>query len=93
MNTVYIDDVGTEIILDTGSSLAGATATEIIVHKPDGTVTEWAGSVYESTKIRYIAQPGDLDTAGRYRLQARIALPTWEGHGGTVELIVRRLGQ
>lgn len=78
----YAGDTGTEIIVDTCSDITTATTADLLVEKPDGTVETWSGSVYDTTKIRYIVQSGDFDQAGEYFLQAYVVMPggTWRGN-------------
>lgn len=81
MTKVYVGDTGTALVLDTGQSLAGATAVSIEARKPNGTAVSWAGAVFETTKVRYISQAGTFDQAGDWKLQAYVQLPsgTWRG--------------
>lgn len=82
-NEVHVGDVGTifEVeILDgaTPVPLTGATITDIIIKKPDGTSVTWTAVVYGDPlqgKIRYTTITGDIDQAGQWRLQVHIAIP------------------
>ena len=87
---VYIGDTGTAIVLDTGQSLAGATASTIEVRKPDGTPVSLTAPVFESTKVRYITLAGTFDQAGEWLLQAKVTLPTGVWLGETASLTVYR---
>lgn len=78
---IHLGDIGTLIEVDTCSDISSATAVSLIVEKPDGTVEEWIGYVYDTTKIRYVTQEGDLDMTGRYYLQAKVVLPSGEVFG------------
>lgn len=77
----YVGDIGTEIIVDTCSDITAATAVKLIVEKPDGTIEDWDGSVYETTKIRHVVVSGDFDQSGEYTLQAHVTMPGWTGRG------------
>lgn len=79
----YVDDVGTEIIVDTCSDISSATVTDLIVEKPDGEQFTWHGSVYDTTKIRYVVDAGDFDQVGEYLVQAYVEMPGWAGRGNT----------
>jgi hypothetical protein len=79
----YIGDIGTEIIVDVCSDITTATLAALKVMKPDMTEHTWVGSVYDTTKIRYIAQSGDFDQVGEYRVQPYIEMPGWQGRGDT----------
>jgi hypothetical protein len=72
MTKIYKGDVGVEIRLDIGQSLAGATATKIRVLKPDGTKAEWAAQRYNSTTIYYVTVFGDLAASGDYVLHSYV---------------------
>lgn len=80
----YVGDVGTEIIVDTCSDISTSTVRDLLVEKPDGTRVTWHGSVYETTKIRYVVRAGDFDQAGEYSVQAYVEMPGWTGKGNTV---------
>jgi hypothetical protein len=82
MSTIHVGDLGTELLVNTGTALAGATTVEILVFKPGGTASvAWTGTVVDSTWIRYRVVSGDLSVAGAYRCQAHVHLPTWSGLG------------
>jgi hypothetical protein len=91
MTKVYVGDTGTELQLDTGVSLASATAQSIEARRPDGTTVSWAGTVVESTKVRYISLADTFNQAGDWKLQAKVTLPTGTWTGEAVALRVYRL--
>lgn len=93
MSTIkpYVGDVGTEIKLNVGVSLAGATAQSIEAKRPDGTTVSWPGTVVESTKVRFTSQAGTFNMPGVWKLQARVTLPTGTWAGEVVKLNVYRL--
>lgn len=76
----YLGDVGTVIELDTGVSLAGASALSIEAARPDGTTVSWTATA-TGTSVRYTTQAGDLDVSGAWVLQAKatIGSGTWRG--------------
>lgn len=84
----YVGDVGTEIIVDTCSDISTATLARLIVEKPDGTIENWDGAVFETTKIRYVVSVGDFDQAGKYNLQAYVEMPGGQWRGNTVTFTV-----
>lgn len=86
MSKYYSGDVGTIILLDTGSDLVAASASfvSIKVKKPDATETEWLASIYNNNYLRYIIEAGDLDQNGKYILQAYVESPDWTGRGDSV---------
>ena len=91
MTKTYIGDIGTAIVLDTGQSLAGASAVSIEVLKPVGAApVSWAGTVVESTKVQFVSLADTFASAGEYKLQARVVLPGGTWLGETVGLTVYR---
>ena len=83
----YLGDTGTVIELDTGVSLAGASALSIEAAKPDGTTVSWTATA-TGTSVRYTTQAGDLDVAGKWTLQAKATIGSGTWRGESVELIV-----
>ena len=90
MTKIYIGDIGTAIVLDTGQSLAGASAVSIEALKPGGTTASWPGTVVESNKIQFLSLADTFVAAGEYKLQAKVALPSGTWRGETVALTVHR---
>lgn len=84
--TIYVDDIGTEIVLDTKISLVDATTVAIKVKLPNGNTTQWAGTVVEGTKIKHVLLAADLVVPGTYLLQAYVVTPSWTAHGKTVKM-------
>jgi hypothetical protein len=89
----YVGDIGTEIIVDTCVDLvdAGATVTNLIVEKPDGTIVTWIGSIYGTTSIKYIVEDGDFDQYGTYHLQTYVEMTGWTGRGDTTSFQITAL--
>lgn len=85
---VYEYDIGTEIKLDAGSSLAGYSVLQIHYLKPDGTEGYWDATQVETTKGRYISASGDLSPNGVWKLKLYVVLSGWQGFGNTVEMPV-----
>ena len=83
--TVYAGDIGTEFRLDTGLTLTGATGVAIKVKKPDGTTDTWVGTVYDTTKIKYVTVSGDVVDSGVYQLQAYVDKDGFKGCGDIVK--------
>jgi hypothetical protein len=87
----YVGDVGTEILVDTGSDISTATVLKLLVKKPCGAELEWTGelgppnAVGVYTKIMYIVKEGDWNEAGWWNVQAYVELPGWKGKGDTVK--------
>lgn len=89
---IYVNDIGTQIILDTGKDLteSGINEVSIDVKKPDGSTLNWVGSVLETTKILYETKPNDLDQAGTWQLQAVIDSVPWQGGGRVTGIRVKK---
>lgn len=94
MGKIYVGDIGTDIILDAGQDITGATVS-VSVLKPGATAeATWAGTVYSidgaDQYVRHTTIAGDLDVPGVYRVQPVIALAdgTWTGRGETAEFRV-----
>jgi hypothetical protein len=77
-----------DIVLDTGQDLVSATVTNIKYIKPDGTTGTWTGAAYDSTKVKYEVQPGDLDDIGLWTLQAIVTIGGRTGYGDLVKMQV-----
>ena len=85
---VYVGDTGTAIILDCGQDISAATVRSIEARKPDGTTASWAASASGTNAIRFDTLAGTLDQAGKWRLQAKVTLPSGLWRGATAELVV-----
>lgn len=81
----YVEDVGTEILVDCGEDISTSTLQSIVVKKPDGTMVEWASSLHptELNQFRYIVGIGDFNLPGKYLCQAKLVMGTWSGLGET----------
>ena len=80
MSSIYVGDIGTEIIVDCGSDIAGATTHELQVRKGDGTIVTWDATV-DGQSLKYITKNGDINVHGTYILQANVAVDGWSGLG------------
>ena len=85
---VYVGDIGTIILLDTGVDISAGSVFEIKVKKPDNTTATWTATLYGQSQVKYIAQSGDLNVAGTYLLQAKVTMPGWTGLGETASFEV-----
>jgi len=88
MTKIYVGDTGTELLLDTGQSLAGATTVSIKARKPDGVSVNWVGTVFETTKVRFLTLADSFDQAGLWSLQAKVIMPSGVWLGETVNVTV-----
>lgn len=80
---VYVGDIGTEIIVNCGQSIVGATATSLEVRKPGGKEVSWAASVYNDNYLKYTVVVDDFEKAGIYKVQSKLTLSGWTGRGET----------
>ena len=88
MTKAYVGDTGTVIVLDCGQDISAASARSIEVRKPDGTTTSWTASASGTTAIQFTTIAGTLDMPGRWKLQARVTLPSGQWRGETAPLDV-----
>jgi len=77
----YVGDVGTEIRVNCGQIITGATALKLYVQKPDGTEVEWTPTIYGTDYLTYTIIADDFDQEGDYRLQSGLTLTGWTGRG------------
>jgi hypothetical protein len=88
MTKTYTGDTGTVITLDCGQDISAASVRTIEVRKPDGTTTSWAASASGNNSIMFTTLVGTLDMPGRWKLQARVTLPSGVWRGETAVLDV-----
>lgn len=88
MNKVYVGDTGTQIVLDCGQDVSAATLRSIEVQKPDGTVVSWPAVASGTDALAYTSLAGTFDQVGKWRLQAKVTLPSGVWRGATVQLAV-----
>ncbi len=103
-NKIYVNDVGTEIILDVGVDIHLATEHDVLWKSPLGVTGTWDGDLIQDdgdvyikpeiddgamiTKIRYITIADDIKIVGQWKLQAKVTIPTWNGRGETATFTV-----
>jgi len=81
---IHIDDIGTRFLMtikDDGSlvNVSGATIKQVNFRKPSDTVINRVATLVDegiSGVMYYDAIAGDLDEAGHYKLQAKVAIPS-----------------
>jgi len=81
---IYAGDVGTKIVLDAGCNISNASLVEIVYRKPNGDTGKWKAVVENSRYAIYITGQGDLEESGTWKIQLRVILPDWKGHGEIV---------
>ncbi|MBI5872698.1 MAG: hypothetical protein HZB36_00945, partial [Candidatus Omnitrophica bacterium] len=87
---IFKGDIGTKIILNTGSDLSTGTVFKIYYHKPDGTTGSWtAQKESDNLSISYTTLTlNDLNVVGTWVLQSYVEISGWKGFGVSVNLIV-----
>ena len=88
---IHEGDIGTKLLVtikDDGIAvdLSSATSLSLYIKKPDGTIlnrTATLDSDGTDGKISYVTISGDLDVAGVYKLQAKIALSSGSFYSST----------
>lgn len=81
---IHEGDIGTKLLItvtDDGEvvDISSATAKDIFIKKPDGTILSRSGTLETDGtdgKMYYITIAGDLDKAGNYKIQGRVTLTT-----------------
>lgn len=84
----YIGDIGTEIVVDCGCDITGATDTKLMVKKPDDSEVIWTAAISGTNYLTYTIVDGDFSVAGSYSLQSALVLGGWSGRGETVRFNV-----
>lgn len=82
-NKHYIGEVGTDIIVDCGSVITGATGIKLKVKKPDGSTAEWGADIEGTNHLKHTTIASDFNQAGTYYLQSLLTLSGWTGLGET----------
>ena len=87
--SIYLGDVGTEIIIDCGAPISAATKCEIKFSRPSGTTGTWIATLKTTTSISYVTQADDIDELGLWWVQAYIETPAWKlyGKATTIEVL------
>jgi len=73
-NKLYLNDVGHQFTVKTGTDLTGVnTVTLEVFRATDSSTSTWISSVSNNSSgtIIYVTQSGDLSTQGIYEAQAR----------------------
>lgn len=87
---IWVDDIGTEVLMDAKEDISSATVIKLFVQKPDNSVVEWVinpahwpgvDEDHPVNEIKYLIQAGDLNLKGKYTVQSYVELPAWSGSG------------
>lgn len=91
MSKLYINTIGTDILLDTGIDLSDIAVQQIWYRTGAEVIGSWAGSLFSSYSklagnigtyfVKYTLAAGDISDAGAWRFQAYVAntAGTWWG--------------
>ena len=90
MTTIFVNDVGTDIILNCGVDISTATVRKIRAKNPLNVVVEWVAVASGIDSIKYTLQTGDVSIAGLWKLQAYVEMPGWKGRGTWADLVVAK---
>ncbi len=92
----YINEVGTELILDTGILIGSASSQYIKTLNPNGVEGTFAASLYSSFSelakttgtyfLKYTLASGDISISGDWRFQAFIGTNIGTWFGDTVKI-------
>jgi len=86
-----IGEVGTEIVVDTGSDISSVLEVSIKVQKPDNTEVVWDATVFENRYIVHVTESTDFDQAGFYMLHSYLKFESWEGLGEAAKIRISPL--
>jgi hypothetical protein len=86
-NEIHQSDIGTLFVAtvqqDTSViNISAASTLEFVFEKPSGSSMTKTASLYSDGtdgKMEYATVAGDLDETGSWRVQAYVALATWQG--------------
>lgn len=82
---IYINDKGTEVILDCGEDISTAIETRIYYKDPEGNEGNWIGAIYNLNYIRYV-NPNEWGISGIWKFQSYVLFATgYHFYGKTYE--------
>lgn len=92
MSVPRIGDVGTEILIDMGVAITGATGLNLEVRKPSypdtGSEEDWTPTISGTDYLRYVIETGDFDEEGIYEIVPSLTLGSWAGSADPVSFRV-----
>jgi len=92
-NKIYISDIGTIILIDMGENISLAIGITLDVIAPKSNNKIWIPDIEGTNFLRYVIDEGDLDQVGIYKINPKLTLGDWTGHGDTVEFEVFNKGE
>lgn len=84
MDKIYVQSLGITIVVETDIDLTNATVVSFLVRKPNGGDVIWSADKYETTKLSYLLQAGDLSEKGIYKIQAKAVFADKVLYGATL---------
>lgn len=87
----YKGTVGTNMIINVGENITGATDTKFKIQKPDGTKVDWNATIYNNNYLKYTVQEGDWNVWGDYKLHSWMTINGWTGPGDLVIFTIETL--
>lgn len=91
--SMFVGDIGTEILINMQRDISTATNCSLTVKKPDGTIVTWTPTIYQVKYFRYITVLNDLDQDGVYQIQPQFTLGTWTGSGTICKIeVFKKIG-
>lgn len=84
MEKIYVQSLGVTVVVETDIDLTNATETTLLVRKPNGGDVIWSADKYETTKMAYFLQAGDLSEKGIYKIQAKAVFADKVLYGATL---------
>jgi hypothetical protein len=88
-NSPKVGAIGVKFTIDVGEDLTGATTTNLIFQKPDGTEVTKAGSIENLNYITYTTTTADeLDQEGQWSIIASVVKAGFTGYGKTLKCLV-----
>jgi len=92
MSLPRIGDVGTEILVDMGATITGATGLNFEVRKPSYPTTggeeNWTPTISGTDSLTYTIGTGDFDEEGTYEIVPSLTLGAWSGSADPVSFKV-----
>ena len=89
MSVIYVNDIGTELVLDCGVNISTATLMKVLARNPSGGKKTWVASLNTTTSIKYVLQAGDMAVPGKWKVQSYVEMPGWSGRGEWAEIDVK----
>lgn len=81
----YVNEIGTQIIVEATSDISAASGVYLYIQKPDSTIEQWDATIVSGIYIVHTVVAGEFDLAGKYSVQPWIAMSGWSGYGDTDE--------